>query len=65
MEVLPVKKKETKVLKKGCLQLPSEMPVLIVTVLVFAFLSQVAFAADKILREFGSAWQAEGLVILT
>lgn len=52
-------------LKKGCLQLPSEMPVLIVTVLVFAFLSQVAFAADKILREFGSAWQAEGLVILT
>lgn len=53
------------VLKKCCLQLPSEMPVLIATVLVLAFLSQVAFAADKILREFGSVWQAEGWVILT
>lgn len=52
-------------LKKSCLQLPSEMPILIVTVLVFAFLSNVAFAADKIVKEFGSAWQAEGWVTLT
>lgn len=52
-------------LKKGCVQLPSEMPILTVTVLVLVFLSQVAFAADKILREFGLAWQAEGWVTLT